>query len=66
MPAEKVKSELSYDNVITENSDTARELFKNGVYGSEQEDASCSIVLTNDRVDRVGEVTVTIVTEGFA
>lgn len=45
MPAEKVKSELIEDNVITENSDEARNLFKDGVYGTELEEGRVQLSL---------------------
>lgn len=45
MPTEKVKSELIDDNVITENSDEARNLLKQGVYGSELEDGRIQLSL---------------------
>jgi tRNA-intron endonuclease len=42
---EKIKAELSDDNVITENSDEARNLFRQGVYGSELEDGRVQLSL---------------------
>lgn len=45
MATEKVKAELSDDNIITENSDVARDLYKNSAYGSELEDGRLQLSL---------------------
>ena len=45
MAGEKIKAELIDDNVFTENSDEARNLFKQGVYGSELEDGRVQLSL---------------------
>jgi tRNA-intron endonuclease len=45
MASEKVKSEFVDDNVITENSDLARELAQKGAYGSEIEDGRTKLSL---------------------
>lgn len=45
MATEKIKAELIDKNVVTENSDESRELFKQGVYGSEIDDGRVQLSL---------------------